>query len=286
MTTDIVLFRPINELAAMRQHLGDLRNSKLLISGVDYSIIPGTNNSKPTLMKPGAEKLLQAYNLSCQLDITERVMDWEAGLFYFSYRATVSDTSGRVLAAAEGSANSRETKYRYRNVNENKATDADKRDAVRTEIKKGQYGQYTVYVIENRDPADLINTLQKMAQKRAMVAAVLIAVGASEFFTQDVEDFSHIIDGEVIEEQPQRQPRPAQRQQPATQTAAPQEQQEGEPAERNWTYYANAIEKAGRNFFAAEWPAAKREFLKGGSYADMPIEALAAFLKTVDPTSA
>jgi hypothetical protein len=28
-----------------------------------------------------------------------------------------------------------------------------------------------------------------MAQKRALIAAVLIAVNASEFFTQDVEDF-------------------------------------------------------------------------------------------------
>src|SRR5436305_40562 len=36
--------------------------------------------------------------------------------------------------------------------------------------------------------ADQVNTIQKMAQKRSLVAAVLIAVNASEFFTQDVED--------------------------------------------------------------------------------------------------
>lgn len=46
----------------------------------------------------------------------------------------------------------------------------------------------TLYRVPNPDVADLINTIQKMAQKRALVAATLIATSASEFFTQDVED--------------------------------------------------------------------------------------------------
>jgi hypothetical protein len=45
-----------------------------------------------------------------------------------------------------------------------------------------------LYRISNPDAADLVNTIQKMAQKRALIAATLIAVSASEFFTQDVED--------------------------------------------------------------------------------------------------
>jgi len=36
--------------------------------------------------------------------------------------------------------------------------------------------------------------VQKMAQKRALIAATLLAVNASEFFTQDIEDM--VIDGE------------------------------------------------------------------------------------------
>jgi hypothetical protein len=44
--------------------------------------------------------------------------------------------------------------------------------------------------IPNPDFADLINSLQKVAQKRSYVAATLGAVGASEFFTQDVEDMA------------------------------------------------------------------------------------------------
>jgi hypothetical protein len=45
-----------------------------------------------------------------------------------------------------------------------------------------------LYRIPNPDGADVVNTIQKMAQKRALVAATLIATSASEFFTQDVED--------------------------------------------------------------------------------------------------
>lgn len=47
------------------------------------------------------------------------------------------------------------------------------------------------YRIPNPDIFDLVNTIDKMAQKRALIAATLIATNASEFFTQDMEDFTH-----------------------------------------------------------------------------------------------
>ena len=43
----------------------------------------------------------------------------------------------------------------------------------------------------NPDIPDQINTIQKMAQKRALIGTTLLAVNASEFFTQDIEDFNH-----------------------------------------------------------------------------------------------
>jgi hypothetical protein len=48
----------------------------------------------------------------------------------------------------------------------------------------------TVGKIANPDIADQVNTIQKMAQKRALIAATLLAVNASEFFSQDLEDFT------------------------------------------------------------------------------------------------
>ncbi len=47
----------------------------------------------------------------------------------------------------------------------------------------------TLYCLPNEDPADIVNTCLKMADKRALVAATLIATGLSEYFTQDIEDY-------------------------------------------------------------------------------------------------
>lgn len=48
--------------------------------------------------------------------------------------------------------------------------------------------EVTLYRITNPDVVGLKNTIMKMAQKRAFVGAILIATGASEYFTQDIED--------------------------------------------------------------------------------------------------
>jgi hypothetical protein len=53
----------------------------------------------------------------------------------------------------------------------------------------------TFYRVPNADFADIINTVQKIAQKRSYVAATLSATNASDYFTQDIEDY---IDVEVV----------------------------------------------------------------------------------------
>jgi hypothetical protein len=52
-----------------------------------------------------------------------------------------------------------------------------------------------MYRLPNPDVMGLKNTVMKMAQKRAFVGAMLLATGASEFFTQDIEDME--INGQV-----------------------------------------------------------------------------------------
>jgi hypothetical protein len=47
----------------------------------------------------------------------------------------------------------------------------------------------TQYRVPNPEIADTINTCQKMGQKRALVAVVLIVTNCSDAFTQDIEDF-------------------------------------------------------------------------------------------------
>lgn len=75
----------------------------------------------------------------------------------------------------------------------------------------------TLYAIPNTEIADLVNTILKMAQKRSLVAVVLIGANASEWFTQDMEDF---IDGSFVDADatPVQTP-PVQKQAPAVKPA-------------------------------------------------------------------
>lgn len=174
----------------------------------DYGVIPGTG-TKPTLLKPGAEKLCALFGMSPEFELIDSVKDFEKGLFYFQYRCALT-RGGHTIASGIGSCNSKEKKYRYRYVYENKATEEEKASAVSVETKSGKYGPYKVYKIENTETFDIVNTIDKMAQKRALVAAVLIGANASEFFTQDIEDLE-TIDGDFaeIESNPEPAKRPA-----------------------------------------------------------------------------
>jgi len=178
---------------------------KVMKSGKDYGVVPGTGN-KPTLLKPGAEKLCSLFGMVPDFDLIDCIKDFDGGLFYFQYRCDLY-RNGNKVGSGLGSCNSREKKYRYRNVTEKQATEDDKARAIRVEERSGQYGKYRVYVVENLEPFDLVNTVDKMAQKRALIAATLIAANASEFFTQDIEDID-IVDGEYHEQEPA--PPPAQ----------------------------------------------------------------------------
>ncbi len=177
----------------------------------DYGVIPGTGD-KPTLLKPGAEKLCSLFGFAPQFELIASIEDFDKGLFYFKYRCSLF-RDGRLMGTGIGSCNSREKKYRYRNLTEKQASADDKARAVRVEEKSGKYGKYKVWVVENTEPFDLVNTLDKMAQKRALIAATLIAANASEFFTQDVEDMD-FIDADFHET-------PAPAQPPAQQASAP-----------------------------------------------------------------
>jgi hypothetical protein len=185
--------------------------SRVLRRDVDYGVIPGTE--KRTLLKPGAEKLTTFFGLSTRFQLLERIEDWTGEqhggepFFYYLYRCQLS-RGDLLIAEGDGSCNSRETKYRWREAQ--RVCPACAQSAIikgREEYgggwlcfkKRGGCGakfrdgdeqiesQQTGRVF-NPDIADQVNTIQKMAQKRALVGSVLLAVNASEFFTQDVED--------------------------------------------------------------------------------------------------
>lgn len=189
---------------------------------VDFGIIPGTN--KNTLLKPGAEKLATFFGLATDFVTVTATEDWTGedhqGEPFFYYRVKCSlSRGGQMVASAEGSANSWEKKYRYRAA-ERVCLKCGNPTIIKGKeeygggwlcfAKKGgcgaKYGDgdpaitgQQVGQVKNPDIADAVNTILKMSQKRALVAAVLIAVNGSDYFTQDMEDldFGVVVESEA-----------------------------------------------------------------------------------------
>ena len=89
----------------------------VMVSGIDYGVIPGTE--KPTLLKPGAQKLGVLFGLSAKWEIIEMITDWtgqdHSGEPFLYYRMKVDLYQGpRMVSSAVGSANSWEGRYRFR----------------------------------------------------------------------------------------------------------------------------------------------------------------------------
>lgn len=133
---------------------------KTLKRGHDYGVIPGTD--KPTLLKPGAEKILMLMGLTSEYHITERIQDYDKGFFAFTVRCELYK-NGIKITEGVGHCNTKERKYR------------------------------------NQDPYTLANTCLKMAKKRAQIDATLTVASLSEVFTQDIEDMTEFIQQEKLE---------------------------------------------------------------------------------------
>ncbi len=173
----------------------------VLKEGEHYGTIPGTN--KPTLYKPGAEKLCLTFRLEPDYEIIKEIREKD----FIAY--TVKCKLHPMEVTGIGSCNSRETKYRYHSQSTGRPVPKeywDNRDSAilggpqYTTRKKDK--QWLIYEqVENENPWDLDNTLVKMACKRALVAATLNATAASDIFTQDIEDMpSDTVNGEIVEE--------------------------------------------------------------------------------------
>jgi ribosomal protein L37AE/L43A len=198
--------------------------SSVLEKGRDYGIVPGV--SKPTLLKPGAEKLGAFFGLRPTFLIQESVNDWTGKdhgepFFFREYKCQLLK-NGELVGEGIGSCNSWEKKYRYRQ-SERVCPECGKPTIIKGKEEYGGgwlcYGKkggcsakfadnapeiinQEVGQVANKDVADQVNTIDKMAQKRALVAAILIATNASDYFTQDMEDFADhtdIIDGSFKE---------------------------------------------------------------------------------------
>lgn len=203
----VVLYDPKIAVAQAKAASDIVRTlrAEVLRQDIDFGVIPGTGN-KPVLLKPGAERLCSAFGLSPEFELIGKVEEWDTGRFHYQYRCRlIHIETGKTVATGIGSCNSMESKYRWRWLWPNQLKDAGlSPDGM---VKRTTKSKQIQYRVTNEDPFDQVNTIDKMAQKRALIAATLIGCNASEFFTQDLEDIKafnteDVIEGEVIDDQP------------------------------------------------------------------------------------
>jgi len=220
MATRYLPVLSIDQAIERRDAIQKLKNL-VLTKDVDYGIIPGTD--KPTLLKPGAEKINSFFGYVPRYDVLAgSIEDWNGQLygeplFYYHVVCTL-EKDGKPVGAGTGSCSSWERKYRYR-ASKRLCPECGAASLIKgkAEWEKGDYkirGSFICFEkkggcgakfygddpailnqplgeVANPDVADIVNTVQKMADKRAYVAATLSATGASQWFTQDVEDLPH-----------------------------------------------------------------------------------------------
>lgn len=204
-----------------------------------YGVIPGTGD-KPSLLKPGAEKLAHTFMLAPDYEIQR--FDLPGGHREYEVVCKIASiATGHFLGSGVGSCSTMEGKYRYRWENTGRPVPREYWDTKDPALLGGPSyatrkvkGRWIIFhKVEHDNPADYYNTVKKMAKKRAFVDAVLTVTAASDIFTQDVEDLkaNGVIEAEYQEAQAQasRPERPAPNPQAAQ--APPKPPAQGAPPE-------------------------------------------------------
>jgi hypothetical protein len=209
LTTDEMLY----QREQIRQYVSScLVESKPGQVDGDYGTIPGAGTRK-VLLLPGAQKLCRMRGLSPDYEVMSEDEDWtgerHGGEPFFNYKIKcILFREDRRMGSGVGACNSFEKKYRYVKQERTCPTcgsaaigkskeewgggwycNKNRGGGCGAKFQKGDArieGQAQGQVA-NPDVADLQNTILKMAKKRAYIDATLSVVGASEFFTQDIE---------------------------------------------------------------------------------------------------
>lgn len=155
-----------------------------------FDCLPGCGDKK-TLLKPGAELILTLFRFSA-----EPIIERETDGFDISYRITVVGRhifSGNIVGYGVGECSTSEKKYKWREAvcqKEYDVTPETRRQiAFIKRFNKQTNKSDVIEVLQVRqNPADLENTILKMAKKRAIVDFCLTATACSDIFVQDLDD--------------------------------------------------------------------------------------------------
>lgn len=187
MSNEIVVATEQRSLTAgqMRDHVNRVQEvmKAVMLKETHYGVVPGSK--KPSLYKPGAEVLCVTFRVAPSYKIEDL-----SNVDCIRYRITcigTHQTSLTVLGEGVGECSSNEEKYKWR-----RAVCSEEFDATPVDRRRVKFSQYQGKVQKTEqirtEPADIANTVLKMAVKRAQVAMTLNVTAASDCFTQDIED--------------------------------------------------------------------------------------------------
>ena len=134
--------------------------SEVLEKDIDYGNIPGV--STPFLWDSGAAKIMAAFNCYAEYKVIDSVIQ-VPHIRYTITSQLINRSSQQIVATGIGAASTKEVKHRYRWTD-----DPEKEGISRKGLKTRRDGKYR---IPNPDTEDLLNTIAKMAAKRADVDA-------------------------------------------------------------------------------------------------------------------
>lgn len=165
-----------------------------------YGKIPGTQ--KPTLYKAGSEVLLTTFHMGLRLDIQDLSNADE--IRYRVKAVGFHQPTGTVVGEGIGECSTGEEKYKWRTAVCDEEWEAYPESRRRVKFSrtwnKAMRGYDILQVKQVRtEPADLANTVLKMAKKRAQIDFTLTALGASDIFTQDIEDLPEELRGAAVD---------------------------------------------------------------------------------------
>lgn len=168
--------------------------AETLLEGRDYGMIPGIK--KPSLFKPGAERVGIAFGCYPRYRIIEQEIDHDRPVEWRKKKRVYNNAhkGDRSFTEAEETGQSLGL-YRY-------VVECEIVERVTNRVVGACIGVCSTMEAKYVDrPRECENTALKMAEKRAHVGAVLNAFGLSEQFTQDVEDLPPAQGAAVQEEQ-------------------------------------------------------------------------------------
>lgn len=162
--------------------------------GVHFGVIPGCK--QPSLYKAGSEALLSTFHIAVEPNVEEFVIrDERNRVTEIRYRVRCVGRhigTGKEVGFGVGECSTGEDKYAWRRAVCDEEFDATEESHRRIKWAKWQGKVQQIKQIRVT-PADMSNTVLKMAKKRAQIDLTLTALGCSDIFAQDLEDLDDVL---------------------------------------------------------------------------------------------